>query len=111
MLICRAGVNLPSDGITSYGPWEIASRIPRPSRLIAAYRAPDAARQTTGCPDSAQDPLLIWVDRGGVTSSYHAPVDGCGDPQLAAATAYRTVTREVLLGVDTGEPGYRPGKE
>jgi hypothetical protein len=108
VLICRAGVNLSSDGITSYGPWELASSVPRPARLVRAYRVADAPRQTTGCPAGAQDPLLIWVDRGGVVRSYYAPVDGCGDPQAAAATLYRTATREAILGVDTGAPGYRP---
>jgi hypothetical protein len=108
VLICRAGIHLSSDGITSYGPWELASRIPRPARLVAAYRAPDAPVRTSGCPAGAEDPLLIWIDRGGSVHAYAAPVDGCGAPQAAAATAYRTATREAILGVDTGEPGYRP---
>jgi len=106
--ICRAGVHLSSDGITSYGPWELASRVPRPARLVAAYRAADAPIRTSGCPAGAQDPLLVWIDRGGSVHAYAAPVDGCGAPQAAAATAYRTATRESLLAVDTGAPGYRP---
>lgn len=108
VLICRAGIHLSSDGITSYGPWELASRVPRPRRLVAAYRVADAPIRTSGCPAGAQDPLLIWIDRSGIVRAYAAPVDGCGAPQDAAATAYRTATREAILGVDTGEPGYVP---
>jgi hypothetical protein len=108
VLICRAGVHLSTDGITSYGPWELASHIPRPARLVAAYRAADAPMRTSGCPAGADDPLLIWIDRGGSVHAYYAPVDGCGSPQAAAATAYRSATRETILSIDTGQPGYRP---
>jgi hypothetical protein len=108
VLICRAGIHLASDGLTSYGPWELASRVPRPARLLAAYRSADAPVRPSGCPAGAEDPLLIWIDRAGDVRAYYAPVDGCGHPQAAAATAYRTATRETLVEIDTGRPGYHP---
>jgi hypothetical protein len=108
VLICRAGIRRASDGLTSYGPWELAASVPRPARLVAAYRTPDAPIRTSGCPAGAQDPLLIWIDRGGSVHAYYAPVDGCGSPQAAAAAAYRTAPRDTILEIDTGEPGYRP---
>lgn len=111
VLICRAGVDFSSDGVSTYGPWEVADLIPHPTRLLAAYRAPDAPIRTSGCATTVQDPLLIWIARGGIVTEYAAPVDGCGDPQRAAATAYRAAVRAPLVDIDTGQPGYRPGKE
>lgn len=107
--VCRSDVTLATDGITTYGPWQIAYELPHPDALLAAYSAPDArALPSATCGARILDPLIIWVDRGGAVSAYYAPVDGCGAPTRAAATAYRTAQRLVVADVDTGAPGYAP---
>ncbi|MGN6324709.1 hypothetical protein [Pseudolysinimonas sp.] len=106
---CRADVRIASDGATTHGPWQVVYLLPTPQKLLAAYAQPDAAaRPPSACGAQIADPLLVWVDRGGSTTSYHAPVDGCGAPTAAAARAYRTATRIPVIGVDTGSPDYRP---
>jgi hypothetical protein len=107
--VCRADVDLDTDGISTYGPWQIAYRIDHPEHLLAAYSVADAvARPSSECGARIVDPLIIWVDRGGAVSAYYAPVDGCGAPIPSAVNAYRTAARIAVADVDTGAPGYAP---
>ncbi len=107
--ICRAGVSMGTDGLTSYGPWQTAVVVPHPAALITAYRRPDARIHAGACTMLAADPLLIWIDRGGDVTSYYAPVDGCGAPTRPAAAAYARAGRDAdsLWSIDTGDPSYR----
>jgi hypothetical protein len=106
---CRANVRMDTDGVSSYGPWQVAYRLSRPAALLEAYAAPNAPRDPdVRCSFRIVDPLIVWVDRGGVVSAYYAPVDDCGAPTIAAANAYRTTRRDVLADIDTGYPGYQP---
>jgi hypothetical protein len=104
--ICRADGHHDTDGVSTYGPWETAYRIPHPEALLRAYRAPNArvTADPLQCPHADQDPLLVWVHHNGVTSAYYAPVDGCGDPSAAARDAYDAVERISLVTVDRGAP-------
>jgi hypothetical protein len=103
--ICRADGHRDTDGVSTYGPWEMSYRIPYPQALLRAYRAPDArATDPLLCPHAFQDPLLVWVHHNGVTTAYYAPVDGCGNPTQAAHDAYFAVGRDALIAVDRGAP-------
>ena len=107
--VCRSDVRFDTDGVSTYGPWQVAYLLPHPGPVLAAYAKPDAtARPVAECGDRIVDPLLIWVDRGDDVSAYYAPVDGCGAPTRGAATAYRTADRTIVADVDTGVPGYQP---
>jgi len=102
---CRPDVQLATDGITTYGPWQIAYLLPHPDALLRAYAKPNApAQPPSRCGAVIVDPLMIWVDRAGDYSAYYAPVDGCGAPTSAAARAYRTAERTVVADVDMGAP-------
>ncbi|MEP6843699.1 MAG: hypothetical protein ABJA11_09260 [Pseudolysinimonas sp.] len=108
--ICRADTHHDTDGVSTYGPWETSYRIPHPEALLRAYRAPNArVIDPRLCPQAFADPLLVWVHHNGVTAAYYAPVDGCGDPSVAARNAYFTTTRITLVTVDRGAPD--PGKK
>ncbi len=102
--ICRGDGRQDTDGVTSYGPWESASRIDHPAALLTAYRAPDARKSPSLCAYLGRDPLIVWVHRNGVTSAYYAPVDSCGNPSRAAAAAYQKAKRTLLVDVDRGAP-------
>ncbi len=103
--ICRADGHHDTDGVSTYGPWEMSYRIPHPESLLRAYRAPDArAENPLLCPHDFQDPLLVWVHHNGVTTAYYAPVDGCGSPSAAARDAYSAAKRIPLIAVDRGAP-------
>jgi len=107
--VCRADVRIASDGVSTFGPWQVVYRLRHPDALIAAYGRPDAIAKPRGsCGSVIADPLIIWVYRAGAALPYRAPVDACGAPTAAAAKAYRTASREAVIGVDTGSPGYRP---
>lgn len=108
--ICRADDHRQTDGATTYGPWQIASRVIDPADLLAAYRTADAVVSTgdshcwlVGSP-RRQDPLVIWVHRGSTVETYYAPVDECGLPSTAARAAYEDATREMLAAIDVGAP-------
>jgi hypothetical protein len=106
---CRSDIRMDTDGLSSYGPWQVAFQLSQPSALLTAYAAPNAPSDPrVRCPFRIVDPLIVWVDRGGVVSAYYAPVDRCGVPTTAAANAYRTARRDVVADVDTGAPGYQP---
>ena len=103
--ICRADGHRDTDGVSTYGPWEMSYRIPHPQALLRAYRAPNArAKNPLLCPHTFQDPLLVWVHHNGVTTAYYAPVDGCGNPTREAHDAYFAVERDALIAVDRGAP-------
>ena len=103
--ICRADGRHDTDGVSTYGPWETAYRIPHPEALLQAYRAPDARiDDSLQCPNVLSDPLLVWVHHNGVTVAYYAPVDGCGNPSAAARDAYSAAKRITLIAVDRGAP-------
>ena len=103
--ICRGDGHRDTDGVSSYGPWETAYRIPHPEALLTAYRAPNARVSTAVlCAHRSQDPLIVWVHHNGVTSAYYAPVDACGDPSAAASDAYSAAKRVQLVAVDRGAP-------
>ena len=103
--ICRADGHRDTDGVSTYGPWEMSYRIPQPQALLRAYRAPDArATDPLLCSNTLQDPLLVWVHHNGVTTAYYAPVDGCGNPTPAARDAYSAAKRDALIAVDRGAP-------
>jgi len=103
--ICRADIHHDTDGVSTYGPWEMSYRIPHPEALLRAYRAPNARLAPAAqCPRDFQDPLLVWVHHNGVTSAYYAPVDGCGNPSRAARDAYDAAKRIALIAVDRGAP-------
>ena len=103
--ICRGDGRHSTDGISSYGPWETAWHIEHPEKLLLAYRTADATKSRTVCRYSfPSDPLIVWVHRNGVTTAYYAPVDGCGSPSRAAATAYAHAQRTLLIAVDRGAP-------
>lgn len=106
---CSTNVSLPSDGITTYGPWQIAYLLPHPRALLRAYAAPNAVARPAGqCGTVIVDPLMVWVDRGGDFTAYYAPVDGCGAPTIAAAKAFHDSRRIVVADADTGAPLYNP---
>lgn len=105
--ICRADGSHGSDGVSTFGPWESASRIERPAALMAAYGAADARETETRCIRSFHDPLIVWVHHNGVTTAYYAPVDQCGYPSNAATTAYQKARRTILIDVDRGAPDSR----
>jgi hypothetical protein len=102
---CRADDRRPSDGTTTYGPWQAVYRVTDPRPLLELYATPDETRIVTGrCPRSVPDPLILWVHSGGTVQAVYAPVDGCGVPQEEVATAYQTARRELLVEVETGGP-------
>jgi hypothetical protein len=102
--ICRADGKHDTDGVSSYGPWESASQIENPAKLLGAYRVADAPKSRGLCTLFRSDPLIIWEHRDGVTSAYYAPVDSCGNPTDAATTAYQSAKRTLLIDVDRGAP-------
>jgi hypothetical protein len=102
--ICRADGRQDTDGVSSYGPWESASRIDHPAALMKAYRVADAPKSRGICTYYHLDPLIVWVHHDGVTTAYYAQVDGCGNPSAAATAAYRAAKRTLLIDVDRGAP-------
>lgn len=107
--ICRADGSKVTDGVSTSGPWESAYRVTDPAALLTAYRVPDAHANGRRCGPFPADPLIIWVHRNGVTKAYYAPVNGCGFPVAAAATAYQEAKRVLLVEVDHGATGDSPG--
>ena len=104
VFICRADGSHGSDGVSTFGPWESASRIEHPAALLAAYRAADARTTSAPCVRSFHDPLIVWVHHNGVTTAYYAPVDRCGYPSDAATSAYQKARRTLLVEIDRGAP-------
>ncbi|MEO6532487.1 MAG: hypothetical protein ABIO06_02820 [Pseudolysinimonas sp.] len=102
--ICRGDEERATDGVSTYGPWEVAYRIDHPDALLAAYRAPDALKAPKVCGHFPSDPLTIWVRHDGATKAYYAPVDACGNPSDAATSAYENAKRTLLVEVDRGAP-------
>jgi hypothetical protein len=104
VFICRADGSHGSDGISTWGPWESASRVEHPAALMKAYGVADARVTGASCITSFHDPLIVWVHRNGVTTAYYAPVDRCGSPSRAAISAYVTAKRTLLIDIDRGAP-------
>jgi hypothetical protein len=104
VFICRADGSHGSDGISTWGPWESASRIEHPASLMKAYRVADARATSGPCIPGFHDPLIVWVHHNGVTTAYYAPVDHCGFATRAAALAYASAKRTVLIDIDRGAP-------
>lgn len=101
---CRAGEHRPSDGVTTYGSWQVAYRIVNPHSLLEVYAAPNATRSVGPCPDYVADPLILWVHERGTVVAIYAPVDECGFPRDDAVTAYANADRHVLVEFDQGVP-------
>ena len=101
---CRAGEHRPSDGVTTYGDWQVAYRIVNPHSLLEVYATPNQTRKVGPCPDYLADPLILWVHERGTVVAVYAPVDECGFPQDDAVTAYATADRHVLVEFDQGVP-------
>ena len=101
---CRAGEHRPSDGVTTYGDWQVAYLIMNPQELLQVYATPNLTRQVGPCPDYVADPLILWVHERGTVVAIYAPVDECGFPQDDAVTAYATAERHVLVEFDQGMP-------
>jgi hypothetical protein len=101
---CRAGEHRPSDGVTTYGDWQVAYRIMNPHSLLEVYATPNETRNVGPCPDYVADPLILWVHERGTVVAIYAPVDECGFPQDDAVTAYATADRHVLVEFDQGVP-------
>jgi hypothetical protein len=98
---CRADDRRPSDGTTTYGPWQSAYRILDPAALLRSYAVPNRQRSTGPCLEYLADPLILWVHAGGRIRAFYAPVDECGFPQEQAATAYQTARRLLIVEVET----------
>ena len=101
---CRAGEHRPSDGVTTWGSWQVAYRIVDPHPLLEVYSTPNETRSVGPCPDYVADPLILWVHERGTVVAIYAPVDGCGFPQAEAITAYANADRRVLVEFDQGVP-------
>lgn len=103
--ICRADEHRPSDGTSTYGPWQSVYSVGDPRGLLGRYAAPNATRIVSGaCGQVAPDPLIVWVHRAGEVVAVYAPVDGCGFPRTEVVSAYQDAERELLLEVDSGGP-------
>jgi hypothetical protein len=101
---CRAGEHRASDGVTTYGAWEVAYRIADPHELLRVYAIPSDTRRVGPCPTYLADPLILWVHAQGTVEAIYAPVDECGFPRDDASIAYATAERRVLVEVDQGAP-------
>ncbi len=101
---CRAGEHRASDGVTTYGAWEVAYRIADPHELLRVYAIPNDARSVGPCPTYVADPLILWVHAKGTVEAIYAPVDECGFPRDDASIAYATAERRVLVEIDQGAP-------
>ena len=101
---CRAGEHRPSDGVTTYGDWQVAYRIMNPHSLLQVYATPNQTRSVGPCPDYLADPLILWVHQLGTVVAIYAPVDECGFPMDEAVTAYANADRHVLVEFDQGRP-------
>jgi hypothetical protein len=101
---CRAGEHRPSDGVTTYGDWQVAYRIMNPHTLLQVYAAPNDTRSVGPCPDYVADPLILWVHERGTVVAIYAPVDECGFPRDDAVAAYAGAGRHVLVEFDQGVP-------
>ncbi|MEO5921174.1 MAG: hypothetical protein ABIQ01_08535 [Pseudolysinimonas sp.] len=101
---CRAGEHRPSDGVTTYGSWQVAYRIVDPHSLLEVYSLPNDTRRGGACPDHLADPLILWVHERGTVVAIYAPVDECGFPRDDAVTAYANADRHVLVEFDQGVP-------
>lgn len=101
---CRADDHRPSDGVTTYGPWEATYRIRDPQTLLAQYATPNGTRRAGPCPARAADPLILWVHARGTVEAIYAPVDECGFPRDEIVTAYANSDRDLLLEFDSGAP-------
>jgi hypothetical protein len=99
---CRAGEHRPSDGVTTYGDWQVVYQIMNPHALLAVYATPNETRSFGPCPHYLADPLILWVHERGTVVAIYAPVDECGFPQDDAVTAYATAERHVLVEFDQG---------
>lgn len=103
--LCRADEHRPTDGTSTYGPWQSAYRIMDPRLLLERYASPDAPVIDQGaCPQGFSDPLILWVHTGGEVHAIYAPVNGCGFPRGEMVDAYQTAERDLLVEVDTGGP-------
>ncbi len=101
---CRAGEHRATDGVTTYGSWEVAYRIADPHELLTVYAIPNDTRSVGPCPTYLADPLILWVHGQGTIEAIYAPVDECGFPRDDAVTAYATADRRVLVEFDQGKP-------
>ncbi len=101
---CRAGENRASDGVTTYGSWQVAYRIADPHELLEVYASPNATRRVGPCPSYPADPLILWVHGHGTIEAVYAPVDECGFPSDDAVTAYANADRRVIVEFDQGAP-------
>ena len=104
VFICRADGSHDTDGVSTWGPWESASRVEHPAALMKAYGVADARTTSAPCLSHVEDPLIVWMHRNGVTTAYYAPVDRCGYPTRAAKRAFVTAQRTVLIDIDRGAP-------
>jgi hypothetical protein len=103
--ICRSDDRRPSDGTTTYGPWQSVYRIVDPQDLLQLYALPNDTRiASDACPTGAADPLILWVHTGGIVQAIYAPVNGCGFARGEIVDAYQTARRQLLVEVDTGAP-------
>lgn len=103
--ICRADEHRPSDGTSTYGPWQSVYRVAEPQSLLERYAFPNATRIVTGtCPQGDQDPLIVWVHSGGTVQAIYAPVNGCGYARGEMVDVYQKAERDLVLEVDTGGP-------
>jgi len=101
---CRAGEHRPSDGVTTYGDWQVAYRIVHPHSVLQVYALPNDARSAGPCPTYLADPLILWVHERGTVVAIYAPVDECGFPRDDAVFAYANADRHVLVEFDQGVP-------
>jgi hypothetical protein len=101
---CRAGEHRPTDGVTSYGSWQVVYQIMNPHAVLEVYALPNDTRSLGACPAYVADPLILWVYSAGTVEAIYAPVDGCGFPRADAVTAYATAERHVLVEFDQGVP-------
>ena len=79
----------PSDGVTTYGSWQVAYRIADPHELLEVYAIPNDTRSVGPCPDYLADPLILWVHAQGTVEAIYAPVDECGFPRDDAVDRVR----------------------
>lgn len=102
--ICRGDEHRPTDGTSTYGPWETVYRVRDPRPMLELYALPNDTRIVGDCPAGSDDPLIIWVHAGGVVRAIYAPVNGCGFARGELVDAYQKADRELLVEVDTGGP-------
>jgi len=101
--ICRADEHHPTDGVSTYGPWQSAYRVLDPQELLERYSLPDETRIVTGtCPDGDQDPLIVWVHARGTVQAIYAPVNGCGYARGKMVDVYQNAERDLIVEVDGG---------